>query len=149
MARSHAPLVSMILLRHRYYHYYYYYYYLYVLVFNQISMILLRHRYYFAWVLTDAGCNAAGFGYDGEDTAGGQKWGRVLNLDYMAVEMPPNFRSAMTGWNIATSNWLRRCVYERVPAQYKQTATFGMSALWHGFYPGYYLTFCSSAIFNE
>jgi hypothetical protein len=24
-----------------------------------------------------------------------------------------------------------------------------MSALWHGFYPGYYLTFCSSAIFNE
>eukprot|EP00961_Rhodomonas_salina_P225258 3045461-Rhodomonas_salina.2 len=26
-------------------------------------MFLMRHRYYFAWVLCDAGCNAAGFGY--------------------------------------------------------------------------------------
>jgi hypothetical protein len=53
-----------------------------VLIWNQISMSLLRHRYYFAWVLCDAGCNAAGFGYDGEDaSSGAQKWNRVLNLD--------------------------------------------------------------------
>lgn len=52
-----------------------------VLVYNQVSMALLRHRYYFAWVLCDAGCNAAGFGYDGENKNGVQKWNRVLNLD--------------------------------------------------------------------
>jgi hypothetical protein len=73
----------------------------------------------------------------------------VLNIKYLDVELPSNFRSAMTGWNIATSNWLRRCVYERVPPAYRTFASFTMSALWHGFYPGYYMTFCSAALWNE
>jgi len=55
----------------------------------------------------------------------------------------------MTGWNIATSNWLRRCVYERVPASIATLSSFTMSAIWHGFYPGYYLTFISCALWNE
>ena len=55
----------------------------------------------------------------------------------------------MTGWNIATSNWLRRCVYERVPPSMATVASFTMSAVWHGFYPGYYLTFISCALWNE
>jgi len=112
-------------------------------------LFLLRHRYYFAWVLGDAGCNAAGFGFNGLDAAGNQKWDSVLNLDYMAVEFALNFRSAMTGWNKATSNWLRRCVYERVPKSIATAASFFMSAIWHGYYPGYYLTFMSCALWNE
>lgn len=55
----------------------------------------------------------------------------------------------MTGWNIATSNWLRRCVYERVPSSIATFSSFAMSAVWHGFYPGYYMTFISSALWNE
>jgi len=136
-----------------------------IVVTNQASMYMMRHRYYFAWVLCDAGCNAAGFGYqekaekDGEgkvvkdDKTGEPKlvrnWNAVLNVDYPAVELATNFRSAMTGWNIATSNWLRRCVYERAPKGLELTMAFGMSALWHGFYPGYYLTFLSCALFQE
>jgi len=123
--------------------------YWYVLGYNQVSLFLLRHRYYFAWVLGDAGCNAAGFGFNGLDAKGNQKWDLVLNLDYLAVEMPWNFRSAMTGWNKATSNWLRRCVYERVPKNIATPSAFFMSAIWHGYYPGYYLTFMSCGIWNE
>ena len=55
----------------------------------------------------------------------------------------------MTGWNKATSNWLRRCVYERVPKSIATAASFFMSAIWHGYYPGYYLTFMSCALWNE
>jgi hypothetical protein len=121
----------------------------YVLGYNQVSLFLVRHRYYFAWILGDAGCNAAGFGFNGLDAKGAQKWDSVLNLDYVSVEMPLNFRSAMTGWNKATSNWLRRCVYERVPKGIATASSFFMSAIWHGFYPGYYLTFMSCALWNE
>uniref|UniRef100_A0A7S0VR22 Uncharacterized protein n=1 Tax=Hemiselmis tepida TaxID=464990 RepID=A0A7S0VR22_9CRYP len=120
-----------------------------VLTYNQVALCMGRHRYYFAWVLSDAACNAAGFGFNGVDARGAPKWDAVLNIRYLDVEAATNFRAAMTGWNIATSNWLRRCVYERVPAAYATFASFTMSAIWHGFYPGYYLTFLSSALFNE
>lgn len=120
-----------------------------VLGYNVLSLYLVRHRYYFAWTLGDAGCNAAGFGYSGLDGKGNQVWDSVLNLDYIAVEVPLNFRSAMTGWNKATSNWLRRCVYERVPKSIATPSAFFMSAIWHGYYPGYYLTFMSCGLWNE
>lgn len=47
---------------------------------------------------------------------------------------------------MGTNRWLRNIVYERVPKKYGTILTFGLSALWHGFYPGYYLTFASGAL---
>lgn len=38
-------------------------------------------------------------------------------------------------------------VYERAPKNYGTILTFALSALWHGFYPGYYLTFATGALF--
>ena len=46
-----------------------------------------------------------------------------------------------------TNKWLRNYIYLRVTPRNKKPgfraslATFASSALWHGFYPGYYLTF--------
>lgn len=37
-------------------------------------------------------------------------------------------------------------VYERAPKKYGTFLTFSLSALWHGFYPGYYLTFATGAL---
>lgn len=37
-------------------------------------------------------------------------------------------------------------MYERVPKKYGTVLTFGLSALWHGFYPGYYITFACGAL---
>lgn len=48
---------------------------------------------------------------------------------------------------MGTNRWLRNIVYERVPKKYGTILTFSLSALWHGFYPGYYLTFASGALF--
>lgn len=55
-------------------------------------------------------------------------------------------RDAINNWNMGTNRWLRSIVYERVPKQYGTLLTFSLSALWHGFYPGYYLTFASGAL---
>lgn len=43
--------------------------------------------------------------------------------------------------------WLRRVVYERVD-KYPTVLTYSLSALWHGFYPGYYITFANGALFT-
>lgn len=44
--------------------------------------------------------------------------------------------------------WLRRTAYER-NRRYKLLLTYILSALWHGFYPGYYMTFLSGAFFTQ
>ena len=43
--------------------------------------------------------------------------------------------------------WLRLCVYERV-GSHATVATYAISSVWHGFYPGYYLTFAGGAFFT-
>lgn len=37
-------------------------------------------------------------------------------------------------------------VYERAPKRFATVLTFALSAIWHGFYPGYYLTFATGAL---
>lgn len=38
--------------------------------------------------------------------------------------------------------------YDRAPPRLKLLLTFALSAVWHGFHPGYYLTFLSGAMFT-
>lgn len=61
--------------------------------------------------------------------------------------MSLNMRDSIEHWNKGTNRWLRSIVYERT--QYnKLVFTYALSALWHGFYPGYYLTFANGAFFT-
>lgn len=64
-------------------------------------------------------------------------------------QLATNLRDAINNWNIGTNQWLRMVAYERVPKKYATFLTFSLSALWHGFYPGYYLTFASGALIVE
>lgn len=63
------------------------------------------------------------------------------------LQLATNLRDAINSWNLGTNQWLRLVVYERVPKKYATLFTFCLSALWHGFYPGYYLTFVLGALF--
>jgi len=54
---------------------------------------------------------------------------------------------ALEFWNKTTQVWLRRTAYER-NTKHKLLLTYILSALWHGFYPGYYLTFLGGAFFT-
>ncbi|KAM5353757.1 hypothetical protein ACJ41O_000407 [Fusarium nematophilum] len=107
-----------------------------------------RLKYYGVWYLTEGSCILAGLGYNGVDPVTGKVfWNRLQNIDPWAVETAQNPRGYLGGWNINTSNWLRNYVYLRVTPRGKKPGfraslmTFGTSALWHGFYPGYYLSF--------
>ena len=107
-----------------------------------------RFKYYGVWTLTEGACILAGLGYNGVDEVTGKvSWNRLQNVDPWMVESAQNTRAYLGGWNMNTNNWLRNYVYLRVTSRGKKPgfraslATFSTSALWHGFYPGYYLTF--------
>jgi lysophospholipid acyltransferase len=107
-----------------------------------------RTKYYGVWALTEGACILSGLGYKGIDPATGKvSWDRLRNVSPWGVETAQNTRAYLGNWNINTNNWLRNYVYLRVTPRGKKPgfrasmATFVTSAFWHGFYPGYYLTF--------
>ena len=59
-----------------------------------------------------------------------------------------NIKGIIDNWNIQTSKWLRVIAFERLPKG-KTLGVFFLSAMWHGFYPGYYITFgvCSCLVY--
>lgn len=116
---------------------------LYVLV----CMTLAKQKYYFAWTLGESLNIAAGLGFNGYDSSGTPKWDLVENVSVWDVELANSLKVNIDGWNKKTLVWLRRVVYDRAP-KHQTLAVFGVSAVWHGFYPGYYLTFGTAALFT-
>lgn len=107
-----------------------------------------RLKYYGVWSLTEGACILSGMGYNGFDPKSGKVfWNRLENVDPWGLETAQNSHGYLGSWNKNTNHWLRNYVYLRVTPKGKKPgfrasmATFATSALWHGFYPGYYMTF--------
>lgn len=107
-----------------------------------------RLKYYGVWSLTEGACILSGMGYNGFDPRSGKVfWNRLENVDPWSLETAQNSHAYLGNWNKNTNHWLKNYVYLRVTPKGKKPgfrasmATFVTSALWHGFYPGYYLTF--------
>jgi len=102
--------------------------------------------------LAEGACIMSGMGYNGVDPKTGKaRWDRLNNVNPWGIETAQSSRIYLENWNKNTNNWLRQYVYLRVTPHGKKPgfraslATFTTSALWHGFYPGYYLTFILGA----
>ncbi len=111
-----------------------------------------RMKYYGVWYLTEGACILSGIGYKGVDPKTGRvQWDRLQNVNPWGIETAQNTRAYLGNWNINTNNWLRNYMYLRVTRKGKKPgfraslATFVTSAIWHGFYPGYYLSFLLAA----
>ncbi|XP_052898653.1 lysophospholipid acyltransferase 6 [Anopheles moucheti] len=120
----------------------------YTLWFMMMATTAVRFKYYFAWLMADAICNNSGLGFNGYDKRDGvtPRWDMLSNIQVMEFEFGTNFRNCINAWNTGTNRWLRMVVFERVPKRYGTVLTFSLSALWHGFYPGYYMTFATGAL---
>jgi lysophospholipid acyltransferase len=111
-----------------------------------------RFKYYGVWYLTEGACILSGMGYKGVDPKTGRvQWNRLQNVNPWGIETAQNTRAYLGNWNMNTNNWLRNYMYLRVTPKGKKPgfraslATFVTSAIWHGFYPGYYLSFLLAA----
>lgn len=111
------------------------------------ATILVRTKYYHAWLLADGICNMSGLGFVGYDSKGEPKWDGTSNVDVLGFELANNLHQSLQHWNRRTGLWLRRVAYDRAPFQ-RTVLTYCLSAIWHGFYPGYYLTFLTGAVFT-
>jgi len=91
----------------------------------------------------------------------------ILSIDVIKVETISTVRGATRNWNMTVQFWLSEYVYKRFPVKqfryinnlkrvhnvnlncfpllciYRTLAAFGMSAVWHGVYLGYYISLCS------
>ncbi|XP_078052287.1 lysophospholipid acyltransferase 6 [Augochlora pura] len=112
-----------------------------------MATMLVRFKYYHAWIFADAICNNSGLGYNGRNEKGEPQWDLYSNVDVYGFELSLSLRDSIEHWNKGTNRWLRSTVYERVKHN-KILYTYALSALWHGFYPGYYLTFANGAFFT-
>ncbi|KAH9419324.1 Lysophospholipid acyltransferase 1 [Dermatophagoides pteronyssinus] len=107
-----------------------------------------RIKYYFAWKLAESVCNVSGLGFTGLNENDNQPvYDLAINIRIFDFEMALSQHDAISAWNISTVKWLRSAVHFRVPKRYRVVATFALSAVWHGFYPGYYLTFATACLF--
>ncbi|XP_008202594.1 lysophospholipid acyltransferase 7 [Nasonia vitripennis] len=72
----------------------------------------------------------------------------VHNMNVWEVEKCILVRDAMKKWNTCVQYWMAVCVYKRFPHRGLRTAaTLALSALWHGYAPGYYLCICQITFF--
>lgn len=67
----------------------------------------------------------------------------------MVIESTCDFRTIIAEWNVSTNQWLNTFIYQRLGRTFTANlTTYLVSAFWHGFYPGYYITFVSGALYT-
>ncbi|CAF0960371.1 unnamed protein product [Adineta steineri] len=113
-------------------------------VFLLWSTFCSRVKYYFAFILSEAINNAAGLGFNGYDKQGVPQWNLLTNVKPLQLESATSLKVVIDMWNIQTALWLRRVCYDRLKNG-RTLGVFVLSALWHGFYPGYYVCFILAA----
>jgi hypothetical protein len=78
-----------------------------------------------------------------------------INVDPLAVEIASSFNEVTKVWNKATHRWLKNKIYKPLVLDFKYTRqranmmTFIVSSVWHGLYPGCYLTLLSGFLLSQ
>lgn len=100
-------------------------------------------KYASVWKVAEASCILVGFGFQGFDAKTGASLGYrgVENLDILGFNFATNVAERSRYWNKGTQAWLERYIYRRTGNSL--VATYFVSSLWHGMYPGYYMFFLS------
>jgi lysophospholipid acyltransferase len=110
-----------------------------------------RLKYYVAWMLAEAALVITGLGYRQRSASHPHKiiWDRLQNVNPLVIETTCDFRTIVAEWNVTTNRWLNVYIYQRLGRTFQANLwTYLVSALWHGFYPGYYVTFVSGALYT-
>ncbi|CAF1375050.1 unnamed protein product [Rotaria sp. Silwood1] len=108
------------------------------------TVFCARTKYYFAFIVSEAINNAAGLGFNGFDQHGIPRWDLLTNVKPLQLELATSLKVVLDVWNIQTTIWLRRVCYDRLNKG-RTLGVFVLSAFWHGFYPGYYVSFILAA----
>ena len=103
-----------------------------------IAFSVFKSKFYFVWKYIESSHNLWFGGFDG------RRWSISSNVDIVAIETAPNLSTFTRQWNAKTSHWLNRYVYQRHGGN--PAIAYVVAAIWHGFYPGYYLTYATTVM---
>lgn len=142
-------------------------------LYSYLCLLGIRFKYYIGWSLSESALVACGTGYNGikeytltsgnvgephenlrETRVWKIDWGKAKNIKILNIEFATTLKDLMANWNISTAVWLKDCVYLRLLFNgYKGwisvLVTNVVSAIWHGFYPGYLLTFIGGGMTTD
>ena len=84
-------------------------------------------------------------------------WEGVSNVNPVTVETRVSMKDVIVHWNCQVQAWLQNYIYLRTPSSLlwgtlpkaNKYATMLTSAVWHGFFPGYYLAFATAPFIQE
>ncbi|KAK8809628.1 hypothetical protein WA158_000571 [Blastocystis sp. Blastoise] len=110
----------------------------------EFRCIITRLKYHGIWKISESVCILDGFGYEGKDEQGKDKWTGISNSSILYTELASDFSTLTRNWNIRTQKWLQMYTYERT--NNSLLCLYTVSAFWHGFYPGYYIFFLTLAV---
>lgn len=79
---------------------------------------------------------------------------KIKSVNIKGLIVSSSVKGFMSSWNISVHEWLKHYVYIRLLSDKKRGGTnafaalmsFTVSAIWHGFYPGYYSFFFGAFI---
>ena len=77
-------------------------------------------------------------------------------MDHIKLSLATNVKQIIENWNISAHEWLKYYVFMRQLSNKQRSKsvilptlnTFFVSAIWHGFYPGYYYFFFWVGLFD-
>jgi len=112
----------------------------------------VRFGYHFTFCLSEGANILNGFGFNGYDEKKQMKWDRLASVNLIGVEFAQSPFEISQNWNMTAGHWLKYYVYLRLdaptskPTTSSATITNLVSALWHGFYPGYFIHFLTASL---
>lgn len=109
------------------------------------------------WCLMEVGPIASGLGFNGYDEQGKARHDRVRSCSIYKLETSHKVKDFLSNWNISAHNWLKYYVFLRQLENNTKASSFNFratfitflnSAIWHGFYPGYYIFFAGAGFMD-
>jgi hypothetical protein len=111
-------------------------------LFIYVCLVSERFKFYFIWKMSEGANILGGFGYTSDHTFRGCE-----NIDIMGFEFSTTIQALSRAWNKGTQTWLERYTYSRTNRSL--TATYFVSAIWHGIYPGFFFFFLSVPLLTQ
>ena len=123
------------------------------------TLFLMMSSYVTGFCFLECGVIASGFSYNDEesiDSTTTPKHDKIKSVLIKGLLTSYRVKDFLASWNISVHEWLKYYVYLRLLNNKKRgkgntfaaLASFMVSAIWHGFYPGFYCFFTGAFIMD-
>lgn len=120
------------------------------------SLFLTMSTYVIGFCFMEAGCHASGITFNGYDQHQQPRFDRIKSVSIIGLITSYRVSDFLKSWNSSVQQWLTHYVYLRMLDSKKRgqgnviaaLTVFMVSAVWHGFYPGFHSFFLGAFVLD-